>query len=90
MIDSNKAAAIADRIAATDEEQYSEPLALVDGALTSIIAALIVLDTNLPLVEPKSVPQRAARDAMIQILYEALNPYTLDMVNSLEVFETTK
>ena len=31
MIDSNKAAAIADRIAATDEEQYSEPLALVDG-----------------------------------------------------------
>ena len=90
MIDANKAAAIVDRIASSDEEQYSEPLALVDGALTSIIAALIVLDENLPLVEPKSVPQMAARDSMIQILNEALNPYTLDMVNALDVFETTK
>ena len=82
---------MADRIAASPQEgQDSEALSRVDGAIDSIIAAMIEIEENLPKVEVTGVPQRAARDVMEKILNEALKPYMVDMARAIQVFETTK
>lgn len=69
-----------------DKENHDEALANVDEAVDNIIAAITVLEENLPLVTINGVPQRAARDAIMETLETAIKPYTADIVNALETF----
>jgi hypothetical protein len=76
-------ARMANRIAADEDDM---PLKNVDEAVDNIIAALIVLDENIPLVETDNVPQRAAIDNVQELLDEAVKPYMADIVQALEIF----
>ena len=68
-------------------EERDEALENVDEAVDAIIAALTVLDENLPLVKTDNVPQKAAIDSVQQLLDEAVKPYFADAVKALQVFE---
>lgn len=68
-------------------EERDEALENVDDAVDSIIAALISLDENLPLVKTDNVPQKAAVDSVQKLLDEAVKPYFADAVQALQVFE---
>jgi len=82
-----KVAAMAERVAqAADSENHEAALANVDEAVDNIIAAIKVLDENLPKVKVENVPQRAARDVIQETLDAAIKPYTADIVKALEIF----
>jgi len=67
-------------------EERDEALENVDGAVDAIIAALMSLDENLPLVKTDTVPQKAAIDSIKQLLDEGVKPYFADAVKALQVF----
>ncbi len=60
----------------------------VDQAVDAIIAAIQVLESNLPEVQIDNVPQQAAVDAVAETLDTAIIPYMGDIVKALEIFET--
>lgn len=74
---------MADKLA---KEVDDEALANVDQAVDSIIAAFGVLDEELPKVQANTVPQKAAVDAIKDLLDTAVKPYTADIVKALQVF----
>lgn len=81
----NRVAKMANRIAADEEEEVS--LKNVDEAVDNIIAALIVLDENVPQVKTSSIPQKAAIDSVQELLDGAIKPYMADIVKALEIFD---
>jgi len=91
-------AKMAENIVAQNEVVPNEPtavtpddddaLANVDQALTSILAALQIIDENLPKVKTENVPQRAAVDAAKDLLETGVKPYLADVLKAMQVFGT--
>lgn len=86
-MEENKIAAMADKIAANDSSESDQALANCDEAVDAIIAALTVLDENLPLVKPENVPQQAALDNIREALDQGVKPYFADAVRDFTFFD---
>lgn len=65
-----------------------EALSNVDQAFDAILAAISVINDNLPNVKTDTVPEKAARDAMADIMETAIEPYFADMLKAMQTFET--
>ena len=80
--------AVAGRVArrAIGEDESLEALKNVDQAVDAIIASIMAIDENLPLVKADTVPQKAAIDNIKGLMDEAVKPYFADVVKSLQVF----
>jgi len=76
-----------ERVAASKEDD--EALANVDQAFDSILAAVKVIDENLPNIKVDNVPQQAARDAVADIMETAIKPYLADALQAMQAFETS-
>jgi hypothetical protein len=86
-MDENKVASIAERIAADDATDGDKALAACDEAVDNIIAALTVLDENLPLIKAENVPQQAALDNIKDTLDTGVKPYFSDVVKDFTFFD---
>lgn len=71
-----------ERVAASPDDD--EALSNVDQAVDTIIAAIGVIDNNLPLVKTDTVPQKAAKDVVADLMETAIKPYTADIAKALE------
>ena len=67
-----------------------EALANVDQAFDAILAAMKVLDDNLPNVKAETVPEKAARDAVADLVETALKPYLADALKAMQAFESAE
>jgi len=76
-----------ERVAASKEDD--EALANVDQAFDSILAAVKVIDENLPNIKVDNVPQQAARDAVADLMETAIKPYLADALQAMQAFETS-
>jgi len=70
--------------AKSDDEDVA--LANVDQAFDAILAAVAVLDDNLPNVKVEGVPQQAAVDAIKDLVATAIKPYLADALKAMQVF----
>lgn len=77
-------AKMAEKVAQGEDD---EPLAMVDQAIDTMIAAARILDQNLPKVKADSVPQRAALDAVKELMDNGVEPYLADVAKAMNVFE---
>jgi predicted RNase H-like HicB family nuclease len=82
-----KVAAIVERIAVDDSSAEDKALLNCDEAVDNIIAALTVLDENLPLVQAQNVPQKAALDNIKEALDSGVKPYFADVVKDFSFFD---
>lgn len=82
-----KIAAVAERIANNDSNEGDQALANCDEAVDNIIAALTVLDENIPLLKPENVPQQAALDNIKEALDQGVKPYFADVVKDFTFFD---
>lgn len=73
-----------ERVAASADDD--EALANCDQALDAMLAAVAVLDDNLPNVKTDGVPQQAARDAVIDLMNTAIKPYLADILKAMQTF----
>ena len=73
-----------ERVAASPDDD--EALANVDQALDAMLAAVAVLDDNLPNLKIDGVPQQAARDAVIDLMETAVKPYLADILKAMQTF----
>jgi hypothetical protein len=73
-----------DRVAQSPEDD--DPLVMVDQAVDSMIAATQIIDENLPKVKVDSVPQKAAVDAVKDLMDTAIRPYLADIVKAMGTF----
>ena len=73
-----------DRVAQTPEDD--DPLVMVDQAIDAMIAATQIIDENLPKVKVDSVPQKAAVDAVKDLMDTAIKPYLADIVKAMGTF----
>jgi len=73
-----------ERVAASPDDD--EALANVDQALDAMVAAVAVLDDNLPKLKVDGVPQQAARDAVADLVETAIKPYLADILKAMQVF----
>ncbi len=73
------------RIAAVEGED--DAFAMVDQAVDAALSSLIIIDENLPKIKTDSIPQKAAIDAIKDIMDSALKPYLADVIVALKVFE---
>jgi predicted RNase H-like HicB family nuclease len=82
----NKAriAKMANKVA--QKETEDEALALVDQAIDTIIASAQIIDANLPKIKTDSVPQKAAVDAVRDLMDTAIAPYLADIAKAMQVF----
>ncbi len=71
---------------AQEEGEDDTPLAMVDQAIDTMIAAARILDRNLPKVKTDSVPQKAAVDAVKELMEQGVEPYLADVAKAMEVF----
>lgn len=71
----------------TAAEGLDEDIALanVDQALDAILAAVKVIDTNLPEIQVTSVPEEAARDAIQDLMETAIKPYLADVLKAMQM-----
>lgn len=72
----------------TAAEGVDEDIALanVDQALDAILAAIRVIDDNLPLIQITNVPEEAARDAVKDLMDTAIKPYLVDVLKAMQMF----
>ena len=82
-----KVAAIVERIAVDDSSAEDKALLNCDEAVDNIIAALTVLDENLPLIKAENVPQKAALDNIKEALDSGVKPYFADVVKDFSFFD---
>jgi predicted RNase H-like HicB family nuclease len=61
-------------------------MANVDQALDAMVAAVAVIDDNLPNVKTMSVPEQAAMDALKDLMDTALKPYLSDALKTMQIF----
>ena len=73
-----------DRVAQSPEDD--DPLVMVDQAIDGMIAATQIIDENLPKVKVDSVPQKAAVDAVKDLMDNAIKPYLADIVKAMGTF----
>jgi len=87
-MDRERIAAMAERLALAVESGPDNDQALVnvDGAIDAMIAAAQAIDENLPSVKTDSVPQKAALDAVRDLMDTAIKPYLADIVSAMEAF----
>lgn len=69
---------------ATPEDD--DALVKVDQALDAMIAAVKAMDDNLPKVKTDNVPQKAAVDAVQDLMDTAIKPYLADVLRAMSVF----
>ena len=74
--------ASAERVAASPDDD--EALANLDQAFDAMVAAVAVIDDNLPNVKVDGVPQKAARDALADLMETALKPYLADALKAMQ------
>jgi len=87
-MEESKIAAVAERIVAEDKtEDTDKALENCDQAVDIIIAALTVLDENLPLIKAENVPQQAALDNIKENLDQAVKPYFADVAKDFTFFD---
>jgi len=73
-----------DRVSQSPEDD--DPLVMVDQAIDTMIAATQIIDENLPKVKVDSVPQKAAVDAVKDLMDTAIRPYLADIVKAIGTF----
>jgi len=80
--------AMADRVARRVVAAETEDVASknVDEAIDNLVAALTVIQDNLPNIKAENVPEQAGKDAATEILNEALLPYAADFMKTMAVF----
>lgn len=91
-MDNARIANMAENIAASERVAAASPdddeaLANVDQAFDVILAAVKVIDENLPNVKVDGVPQQAAKDAVAELMDTAIRPYLADILQAMQVFE---
>ena len=83
-------AKMTDEVASTErvaaDEGDDEALSNVDQALDAMLAAVRVIDDNLPNVKTDGVPQQAAKDAVTDLMNSALKPYLADALQAMQAF----
>ena len=72
------------RVAQSPEDD--EALANVDQAFDTIISAIQVIDENLPKLKTDTVPEKAAKDAVVDLMDTAIKPYLADAVKAMQTF----
>jgi hypothetical protein len=86
-----RVAKMADSIVAEERvevgPQDDEALANVDQAFDLILASVRVIDENLPRVKTDGVPQKAAVDAVADLMETAIKPYLADALQAMQAFE---
>ena len=71
---------------AAETEEDDAALANVDQVFDTIIAAIKVIDDNLPNVKADTVPKQAARDAIKDLMDAAISPYVSDALKAMATF----
>lgn len=84
-MDRERIARMTDKVAQGDTDD--EALSLVDQSVDLMIAAIKVIEKNLPKVKADSVPQQAALDSVKENMDEAIMPYLADIAKAMQVFE---
>lgn len=72
------------RIAASNDDDSA--LANVDQAFDTILAAIAVIDDNLPKIKTANIPEKATVDIIKDLLETALKPYLSDALKAMQVF----
>lgn len=75
---------VARRIVAEEDD---DAMNNIDQALDAMIASLMAIDENLPMVKAETVPQKASLDTFKGLLDEGVKPYLADAVKALQPFE---
>jgi len=76
----------ASRLSVGESKEDDVALTNVDQAFDTILAALAVIDDNLPKVKAETVPERAAVDAVTDLMETALKPYLADALKAMQTF----
>jgi len=63
-----------------------EALSNVDQAFDAILAAAAVIDDNLPNIKTGNVPEKAAVDAIKDLMETAIKPYLADALKAMQIF----
>jgi len=82
-MDKARIAKMADKVA---QEVDDEALANVDQAIDAMIASAQIIDENLPKIKTENVPQKAAVDAVQDLMDTAIAPYLADIAKAMQVF----
>jgi hypothetical protein len=73
------------RVAAVAPDE-DDALANIDMALDTVLAAFKVIDENLSRVKVEGVPEKAARDAIRDLMDTAISPYFADILKAMQIF----
>lgn len=71
---------------AAKEPDEDTALANVDQALDAMLAATSVLDDNLKKIKTANVPEKAAVDAVVDLVETAIKPYLADILKAMQIF----
>lgn len=82
-MDKARIAKMANKVA---QEVDDEALAKVDQAIDTMIASAQIIDENLSKVKTDNVPQKAAVDAVQDLMDTAIAPYLADIAKAMQVF----
>jgi hypothetical protein len=82
-MDKARIAKMADKVA---KEVDDEALAKVDQAIDTMIASAQIIDENLSQIKTDNVPQKAAVDAVQDLMDTAIAPYLADIAKAMQVF----
>jgi len=74
------------RTAAADPDE-DVALANVDQALDAMLAAVAVIDDNLPNIKTDSVPEKASVDAIKDLMDNAIKPYLADILKAMQTLK---
>jgi hypothetical protein len=83
-MDNARIAKMANKVAQGEDD---EALAMVDQAIDTMIASARILDQFLPKVKADNVPQKAALDAVKELMDRGVKPYLGDVAKAMNVFE---
>ena len=83
-MDSERVAKMAERIA---DDESDKPLLVIDEAIDNIIAGIMVIDENLPVVKADTPAEEKALKDVRELLETAVGPYMADIVKAMDVFE---
>lgn len=87
-MNNERIAHMAEKIAvdeAVEAEVPDTPLEMVDQAMDTMIASLLIINEWLPKIEAQTVPQRAALDLIRSNMDEAVAPYLAEAAKAMSV-----
>lgn len=85
-MDTDKMEEITEKIVTAATTDEGDPLSMVDQALDAMVAAIGVIEDNLPKVQTDNVPQKAALDSVKELMDTAIGPYLADALKAMQVF----